>query len=173
MLATTPPEVFNLGPMQDNGELNVSLTVSTLDNCYNINTLDTKLIGQFCTPNTELSENAKSLNLISWNRFWNLDIQLSIRSILQKIIPSKFSANCLICQNDSIEIMTHFIYECPKKNLVWKEVWNKLHSKPFSNDIIHKCIFYLEIPSNQLEIPTRYETHIGNMSLMTTLFFRD
>ncbi|CEP16676.1 hypothetical protein [Parasitella parasitica] len=81
--------------------------------------------------------------------------KLPIKSLLHFRIPHDHpSPNCTICLNSTVEDSLHFLFSCPLKLLVWREMFHSfICTTPFSDDILlqllAELLHYKGIPVNR------------------------
>lgn len=89
-----------------------------------------------------------------WRSFWSASIPTSARtvwyraihqkiptrSLLHTLIPQDHpSPDCTICSSSSTETISHFLFSCPPKFLVWREMFQTyIHPSPLSDaNLLH------------------------------------
>ncbi|KAG0740106.1 hypothetical protein G6F57_012523 [Rhizopus arrhizus] len=118
----------------------------------------------------------------SWLAFWKNDIPLRSRDIwfrllhakiscqetLHQVFPSVFTSTiCPICHQEP-DSVTHFVYACPAKFVIWDYSWRKYLNTPFNLIQLDKALFglTLNIPLslfNAFEKPSPFQVFACTM----------
>ncbi|KAG0777532.1 hypothetical protein G6F22_011808 [Rhizopus arrhizus] len=134
-----------------------------------------------CRPPTP--ESPPSLSSTKWLLFWRFPIHLQARTVWYRVLHGKLatrstlfkllpelvdSPQCAVCTLSAIEDTDHFLYDCPPKMLVWKELWPILFSSQFSASLLKKALFKLEFPDSSLE--TEIPSAVGIASILLSIW---
>ena len=105
---------------------------------------------------------------IFWKSFWRQPVPLAIRNpwyrllqnkfpcaeLLHKVVPALCPPHCRLCgTNTMIEDPEHFLILCPRKLLVWVQVWDRFFRRtPFSYQKVAQAVFDLHFPPQRLSM---------------------
>ncbi|KAG0862823.1 hypothetical protein G6F16_012252 [Rhizopus arrhizus] len=143
--------------------------------------ISSKEFRKLCRPPTP--ESPPSLSSTKWLSFWRFPIHLQARTVWYRVLHGKLatrstlfkllpelvdSPQCAVCNLSAIEDTDHFLYDCPPKMLVWKELWPILFSSQFSASLLKKALFKLEFPDSSLE--TEIPSAVGIASILLSIW---
>lgn len=103
-----------------------------------------------------------------WKSFWRQPVPLAIRNpwyrllqnkfpcaeLLHKVVPALCPPHCRLCgTNTMIEDPEHFLILCPRKLLIWVQVWDRFFRRtPFSYQKVAQAVFDLHFPPQRLSM---------------------
>ena len=102
-----------------------------------------------------------------WGSLWRLKVPLAVRTPWYRLLQGKLPCAqvihghinnicdpfCCFCAPRMInETVDHFFFLCPRKRLVWEQIWWHFFGCPMSTHTVYQAIHLLHFPQQRLSL---------------------